>query len=151
MRFFLAQIRRIFLAGCVTLAIAVFMDISPSILLNSTVAGHGFSRYFSIYILISPILFVLFTVVSTIYIRRCGQFAEVHKKRPFIVSLLQSVGHDLISPFKNIGGMLKAMFGKWPDVLPDDMKRSMKRHAKFRFLFMTLVIIVCFVGIGSFL
>ena len=151
MTFFLAQIRRTFLAGCVSLAIAVFLGISPSVFVNNAVEGEGFLRYFSAYIMLSPILFVLSSLISTIYIRHHGQFAEVHKQKPFIASFLQSIGHDLVSPFKNLGGLFTALFRKFPDVIPDDMKGAMKRKAIFRFFFMVIVILICLAGVGSFL
>ena len=151
MTFFLAQIRRTFLAGCVSFAISVILEISPSVFVNNAMSGDGFLRYFSIYILLSPVLFVLSTLISTIYIRHRGQFAEVHKQKPFIISFLQSIGHDLVSPFKNLGGLFTALFRKFPDIIPDDMKRAMKRKAIFRFFFMVIVILICLAGVGSFL
>ncbi len=101
-------------------------------LAHNTVQGN-----FSIFFLLSSVLFLVFTLISVAYIRKHDQFAAVHQEQSPVTSFLRCWGHDIIAPFKNIGNFFGALFHK------DAMGRGILIG---RFIEMLILIAVCVVG-----
>lgn len=110
---FLAVTRRLFLGGTVALLLAIFLfNVGLSSLIQYALNPDSIKSAFSIFFLLSPILFILFTLISVTYIRKNGQFAAVHQEQAWIVTFFRCLGSDLISPFKNIGRFFMALFNR---------------------------------------
>lgn len=140
---FLAVVRRLFWAGTISLILALtlfgikFEDMWQFALAHNTAKG-----WFSIFFLLSPVLFLVFTIVSVIYIRHHGQFAAVHQSQSPITSFFRCWGHDIVSPFKNIGHFFKAIFSK------NVMGRGIFVG---RFIELIIIVLICMAGVGSLL
>ena len=140
---FLAVVRRLFLAGTISLLLTLFLfGVKFQDMLSWAMAHNNAQGYFSIFFLASPILFILFTIISVIYIRHHGQFAAVHQQQSPVTSFFRCLGHDLVSPFKNIGGFFGALFNK------NAMGRGI---LIFRFFELVVIVIICLVGVGTLL
>ncbi len=130
---FLAIIRRIFGWG------TVFLIIGISALNMSLSFSSGLQLFFSLFFALSPILFFVFTLISVAYIRKNGQFAEFHQEQSSGTSFFRCLGHDLLAPFKNIGGLFIGIFNK----------NAMGRGILIgRFFEMLLIQIICLVGVS---
>ncbi len=101
---FLAFTRRLFLAGTISLIIIFILytigyyDLNP----------YGIEEFGTIFIcfaLVSPILGLLFWLISTAYVRKNGQFAMIHQSRSFMASMMQALGQDISSPFRKFAGL----------------------------------------------
>lgn len=140
---FLAVVRRLFLAGTISLLLAIFLfGVKFSDMIAWAKAVSDMKSYFSIFFLASPILFLLFTIISVIYIRHHGQFAAVHQAQSPVTSFFRCLGHDLVSPFKNIKGFFGALFNK------NAMGRGI---LIFRFFELVIIVLLCLAGLGSLL
>jgi len=97
---FLAGVRRLFLSGIVSLLIALIgMRISFPDLMQLAKVPQSIEGIFSLFLVLSPVLYILFMLISSIYFRHFGQSAEVHKQKVFLYSILAAVGSDLLFPF----------------------------------------------------
>ena len=113
MKRFLAIVRRIFWGGTVSLLLCLFLCRVSFVSMIKMALSHGDIRWiFSVFFTLSPVLFLSFTIISTAYIRHYGQFAAIHREQSPIVSFFRCWWHDLISPFKNVGNFVKALFNK---------------------------------------
>lgn len=140
---FLAVIRRLFLGGTVSLLLCLFLfKIDFSRMIELAKAHNSTPGYFSIFFLASPVLFLLFTILSVVYIRHHGQFAAFHQEQSPVTSFFRCLGHDIISPFKNIYNFLGAVFNK------NAMGRGI---LVFRFIELVVLIVICVVGVRSLL
>lgn len=130
---FLAIIRRIFGWGTVSLILGLFLF------------GIKFSfassekMFFTLFFILSPILFIVFTIISVAYIRKYGQFAEVHQEQASATSFFRCLGHDLWAPFKNIGGLFAGIFNK---------NAQGRGLLILRFFEMVAIQFICLVGIS---
>ncbi len=140
---FLAITRRLFLGCTVSLLIALFvLKVGFNFMLDCALAHSGFIGFFSIIFLLSPIAYLVVTVISVAYIRSNGQFAAFHGTQAPIVSFFICLGHDLISPFKCLIGFLRALFSK----------KALGRGTLIaRFAEMLLLILFCTWGILKFM
>lgn len=137
---FLTIIRRIFWAGTISLIlILTLLDVNLNQIIAFAIEHNNIQDYFSIFFLMSPLLFVLFTVISSAYIRRNGQLAAFHQTQSPVTTFFRCWGHDIIAPFKNIGNFFRALFGK------NIIGRGV---LIFRFIGMIILIFVCLVGMG---
>jgi hypothetical protein len=151
---FLAIIRRIALAGLISLVICIALqEIGFTKVFGLAISSEPmqFQKAFSIYILVSVPAYVVLNLLSCVYIRRHGQFAAVHQQQAFIVSVFRALGHDLFAPFKNLGGLFTAIFNRYPDIMPADMVKKSKRISVCRFFESVILILFCLAGIGSLL
>ncbi len=140
---FLAVIRRLFLAGTISLLLTIFLlGVKFSDMMSLAMAHNSAQGFFSIFFLLSPVLFLLFTIISVIYIRHHGQFAAVHQSQSPVTSFFRCLGSDLMSPFKNIGGFFGALFNK------NAMGRGI---LIFRFVELVIIVLLCLAGMGSLL
>ena len=136
---FLAVIRRLFLAITFSLILSlVLFRVKFSDMLSWAIAHDSVRGFFSIVFLISPILFLVLSIVSVIYIRHHGQFAYVHQTQSPVTSFFRCLGHDLVSPFKNIKNFFAALFNK------NAMGRSI---FILRFIELVVIILLCVAGI----
>lgn len=101
---FFAFARRLFLAGIISLVIIFFLSAIGYYDLNP----YGIEEFGAIYMcfaLISPVLGLIFWLISTAYIRKHGQFAAIHQSRSFGESLLEALKQDITSPFRKFAGL----------------------------------------------
>ena len=113
MRRVFAVLRRIFLAGLVSLLVCLFLlHADGSAMLAQATAHDSAAGYVSIWFLASPFLYLLSLLISTAYIRRNGQFAAFHQTQSPITSFFKCLGSDLISPFRNIKNFVFSLFSK---------------------------------------
>ena len=103
---FLAIIRRIFGWGTVSLILG-FLIFGIKLSFASSA-----QTFFTLFFVFSPILFIVFTIISVAYIRKNGQFAAIHQEQAPTTSFFRCLGHDLWAPFKNIGGLFVGIFNK---------------------------------------
>lgn len=99
---FLSTIRRILLAGTISL-ILIFVLSLLNVSVPTLNAPVIFSTVYTSFALISPILGLIFWFVSTIYIRKYGQSAAYQQTLPFISTMLKMLVSDITSPFRLIG------------------------------------------------
>lgn len=138
---FLAIIRRIFLGGTISFIIClVLLKVRFNNMLKLALTHNNLSGYFSIFFLMSPIMFFIFTVISSSYVRHHGQFAAFHQTQSPVTSFFRCCWHDVISPFKNISNFFKALFYK-----------NVVGRGIFicRFIEMVLLVFICLIGIYS--
>lgn len=140
---FLAVVRRLFWAGTVSLILALTLfEIKFDNMWQLALAHNSAKGWFSIFFLASPILFLLLTVISVIYIRHHGQFAAVHQSQSPLTSFFRCWGHDIVSPFKNIKNFFMALFSK----------HVMGRGILIgRFFELVVIVFLCIIGIGALL
>ncbi len=113
MKRFLAIIRRIFLGGVVSLLCCIFLlGIERNSLVGKAMSPNNFAGVFSLFFVLSPLLYLLFVIISVAYIRKYGQFAVSHQAQSPIVSFFRCIGHDLVSPFVNLKNFFYALFKK---------------------------------------
>lgn len=79
---FLSTVRRIFLAGTISL-ILIFVLSLLKVSVPTINAPVAFSTAFTSFAFVSPVLGLVFWLISTIYIRKKGQFAEYQQTLPF--------------------------------------------------------------------
>ena len=140
---FLAVVRRLFLAGTISLLLSLFLfGVKFSDMMAWATAHNSAQGFFSIFFLVSPILFLVLTIISVIYIRHHGQFAAFHQTQSPVTSFFRCLGHDLVSPFKNIKGFFSALFNK------NAMGRGI---LIFRFFELVVIVLLCLAGMGSLL
>lgn len=145
LRFF-AVARRMMLGGVVFLLIAILYQgnsltslISKATQLNSLVA------FFSLYLVVSIIAYLILLIISTILVRTVGWSASAQKEKPWIMTFLQCGGSDFTAPFRCIGGLFSALFGKYPDIMTEDMIKASKGVSIRRFLWMVIWTVFCLV------
>lgn len=136
----LAVLRRAFLGGVVSLILCLLLlNIKGEYMLNIAVAHNSIPGVFSIYFLVSPIIYLLLTLISVAYIRKNGQFAAIHQSQSPITTFFKCVGSDLASPFKNLKNFFVSLFSK---------NVSGREIIIRRFIGMIILIVVCVIGIG---
>ena len=134
----LAILRRLFLAGSVSLLIIIFIigsNIHDLLNLNSS---NIIKISFSLYFILSPILYLVITIISIIYLRHHGQFALYWQSMLPIVNFFGLLRSDITSPFINIKNSFLAFFSK----------NVIGRHILIiRFFELLFLIVICIVGI----
>ena len=98
---FLSVSRRILLAGIISLVLILLFSFLhvPVPALNVPAL---FGTYYTYFALISPILGLIFWLISTFYIRKNGQSAAYQQQLPFGNTMMQILKSDLSSPFRLI-------------------------------------------------
>lgn len=141
MTFFLAQIRRFFLTGIVAL-IALLLWGGKSIggIVDIGFAANGIVSYFYLLVIASPIMFLISTILSVVYIRKKGQFAAIHQTQSPIVSFFRCLGHDLISPFKNVINFFAVVFGGKVSGIPEELIKQSNIKTVGRFIWMLICV-----------
>lgn len=136
---FLAIVRRIFWGGTISLLLCVFLfGVAFSSMLELALAHESINGFFAIYFLVSPVLFLICTLISVAYIRHHGQLAAFHQMQLPIKSFFRCWGSDIAAPFKNIGYFFIALFNK----------NTIGRGVLIgRFMEMLILIVICAVGI----
>lgn len=99
---FLSTCRRIFLAGTISLILIIVLS-SLKIAVPVLNVPAVFGTYYTYFALISPILGLIFWLISTIYIRKNGQSAAYQSQLPFVSTMIQMLKSDITSPFRLIG------------------------------------------------
>ena len=137
---FLAIVRRIFWGGTISLLLCLFLlNMSFSGILEVAHNYESANGIFAIYFLASPVLYLIFVLISVVYIRRNGQFAAFHRTQSPVTTFFRCWGSDIAAPFKNIGKFFMALFSK------NVMGRGILIG---RFIEMIILILVCLAGIG---
>ena len=138
----LAVLRRLFGGGLIAFAVAMALKVfSFNNVYWISVKEPNFTSIFSFFLLCAPVLYILFLIVSYAYIRKRGQFAAYQQTTSFGTTFMKCVGSDLASPFKCFWGFISGtVFGKFPEVYPDDLKKKSRRISCRRFIWMILVI-----------
>lgn len=136
---FLAVVRRFFWAGTISLILALtIFGIKFDAMWQLALTHNSVKGWFILFFLLSPILFLILTIVSVIYIRHHGQFADVHRSQSPITSFFRCWGHDIVSPFKNIKNFFGALFDK----------NAMGREILIgRFIELVVIVLLCIVGL----
>jgi len=131
----LAIVRRFFGWGSISFLIFFFfMELK-----EKPVIGIIQSLYY-LYFVLSPILYLLFAIISVIYFRKSGQFAPVFQEHSPVANFFKCLSTDLIAPFKNIGGFIGALINK------ESMGRGLLIAR-----FIEMIIVIFFCGIGIFI
>lgn len=140
---FLAVVRRLFWAGTVSLILALTLfGIKFETMWQLALAHNSAKSWFCIFFLASPILFLLLTIISVIYIRHHGQFAAAHQSHSPVTSFFRCWSHDIVSPFKNIKNFFGALFNK----------NAIGRGILIgRFFELVVIVLLCVIGIGMLL
>ncbi|SCY57749.1 hypothetical protein SAMN02910371_02849 [Butyrivibrio sp. INlla14] len=85
---FLAVIRRLFLAGLVSLClILLLLRVSFSSLIADAITHSNVREWYSVFFLAAPILYLVVLIISVSYVRKHGQFAAVHASKPYFSSV----------------------------------------------------------------
>ena len=93
--------RRIFLAGLASLIVLLFIaNRDMNELIQAAKELTSLRNGFSLYFVVSPIVYLIMVIVSVIYIRKNGQFAAFQQTQAWITSFIRCIGSDLLSPFK---------------------------------------------------
>lgn len=102
MKKFLSIVRRIFLAGTVSLIVILFLK-----LIGYTGISYPYSnfvgKYYFLFAAISPVAGLLFWLISAFYIRKNGQAAAFQQQLKFTKTMGQMLVSDISSPFRLIG------------------------------------------------
>ena len=137
----LAVLRRILLAGTVSLVFSfIVLGVSGKRMIDLANSHNNIAGIFSLFFLSAPLVYLIMTLLSAIYIRKFGQFAAVHQTQSPVTTFFRCVGSDLVSPFKCIKNFFFAIFSK--NVMGKDVIIR-------RFVGMVILILVCIVGMGS--
>ena len=106
---FLSTVRRILLAGTISLIlIFVFSLLRVSVpTINAPVA---FSTAYTSFAFVSPVLGLIFWLISTIYIRKKGQSSAYQQTQPFFSTMIKMLISDITSPFRLIGEQFASIF-----------------------------------------
>ena len=150
MKRLLAVIRRVLMAGTVSLIIGIFIaEKNPNTILQIVLTRDSYSvlNIFCIYLVVAPILYVVFNIISCAYIRHNGQFAEVHKSEPFIVNVFRAIWSDLTSPLRNIDSFLTALTNRYPEAIPKKMIRKSRFISIIRFIGLVILFLFCLTGL----
>lgn len=143
----LAVIRRMLLGGFLFFLLNVFLlQKDPKSLLQLGLEANSFYSYFSLYLVFSIVAYVVFNIISSIVIKFRGYSATLTPNRTLIETIFKTLGSDIVAPFKCIGGFFTAIFGKYPDVMPDDMVRGSRTISIVRFLWMLIWTAFCIIS-----
>lgn len=145
---FLAITRRAMLIGILSLIISIFaMHVDISDIIGVAWPINGLYSAILFFFLISPVLYILFLVISTAYIRKHGQSAAIQSEKPFVITMLACLGSDLTSPYRAVKNLIVSLFSKRPDLYPEEYWEGSKRIYLIRFLEMLLFFALCFFGV----
>lgn len=98
----LATLRRIFLAGTVSLVIIFVLfvkEYSPGL---EFPYSDVFGSYYLLFAFFSPVLAIIFWLISSAYIRKKGQSAFYQSQKKFISTMGTVFISDITSPFRVI-------------------------------------------------
>lgn len=130
---FLDVNRRIFGWGSVFLFLLMFINIKPS---DSGIVV--IKAFYLLYYLISPILYLLFAIISVAYFRKHGEYEYTFSEHSPFTNFFMCLGMDLATPFKNIGGFIIALIDKSAE----------ERDKRIdRFIEMVLFLLLCGIGL----
>ena len=132
---FLDVNRRIFGWGIVFLVLLLYLNIERSDLDSGLVVIQAF---YLLYFLISPILYLLYAIISVAYFRKHGEYEYTFRDHSPFVNFFMCLGMDLATPFKNIGGFIIALIDKTTE------ERNKRIH---RFVEMMLFLLFCGIGL----
>lgn len=136
---FLAIVRRILWGGTISLLLCIFLfDVSFSSIMGVAHNYTSANGVFAIFFIASPIMYLIFTLISVVCIRRNGQFAAFHQTQSPVTTFFRCWGSDIAAPFKNIGKFFMALFSK--NVIGRGILIG-------RFIEMIILILVCLAGI----
>ena len=125
--------RRIYGWGTVFLFLGLYLgsaDSNPNLVII-----RGF---YCLYFLLSPILYILFAIISVAYFRKHGEYEYTFSEHSPFINFIMCLGMDLAAPFKNIGGFIIALIDK------TDEERDKRIH---RFIEMMLFLLLCGIGL----
>ncbi|XCB29622.1 hypothetical protein RQN30_10615 [Arcanobacterium hippocoleae] len=87
----LSVLRRFFLGGFVSLLLSLFLfGIGGKTMLDLAMAHNSMAGIFSIFFLVSPILYLILVLISVAHIRKNGQFAAVHQAQSPVTSFFDA-------------------------------------------------------------
>ena len=132
---FLDVNRRIFGWGTVFLLLLLFSNIKVSGSDSKLVIIQAF---YLLYFLISPILYLLYAIISVAYFRKHGEYEYTFSEHSPFINFFMCLGMDIAAPFKNIGGFIIALIDK------TDEERDKRIH---RFIEMILFLLLCGIGL----
>lgn len=94
--------------------------------------------FYLLYFLISPILYLLFAIISVAYFRKHGEYEYTFSEHSPFINFFMCLGIDLAAPFKNIGGFIIALIDKTAE----------ERDKRIdRFIEMVLFLLLCGIGL----
>lgn len=130
---FLDVNRRIFGWGSVFLFLLMFINIKTS---DSGIVV--IKAFYLLYYLISPILYLIFAIISVVYFRKHGEYEYTFREHSPFINFFMCLGIDLAAPFKNIGGFIIALIDK----------TAAERDKRIdRFIEMVLFLLLCGIGL----
>lgn len=129
---FLTVNRRIFGWGAVSYLLGEYLlkiDFTPYALIQAI---------YDIFFLFSPILFIIFSLISVARYRKSDELEYINKDQFPVKSFIMCLGYDLIAPIMNIIEFIKALINKESE--------DRGRHIA-RFVEMMLLIVFCGLGL----
>ncbi len=132
---FLDVNRRISGWGIVFLFLFLYLKIERSDLDSELAVIQAF---YLLYFLISPILYLLYAIISVAYFRKHGDYEYTFQEHSPFTNFFMCLGMDLAAPFKNIGGFIIALIDKTAE------ERNKRIH---RFVEMMLFLLFCGIGL----
>ena len=138
---FLAIVRRAFLYGTISLLLCLLVvGVKLQTMWDVDIALNSSASAFSIFFALSPVLYLLLTIITVSYVRNHGQFAEVHRARSRFATFFKCVWSDFSAPLKNLVNFFKAIFSK--HVIG-------RARLIIRFVEMVIIILLCIYGIST--
>lgn len=136
-------LRGLFLAGTASLAVCLLHPRGGGVKLFVLAVMHRlYSGVFSLFFLVSPILYIILVLISVAYKRKNGQPDAADQTQSFFAGIIMCIKSDLAAPFKCIHDLEVE--------LPDD-KVSERSIQIRRFIGLVLLIFFCSLGIGTIL
>ena len=120
---FLPAARRVFLCGTISLIILIILRFTQYQGLRFR-GSDQIGKWFMYFTFASPVLWIIFWLTSTAYMRKQGRFAASHQQKPFISSMGKNLVSDLTFPFRMIGRQFhsrKKQIDYYSNVVPEEI------------------------------
>ena len=138
----LGVLRGLFLAGTASLAVCLLHPRGGGVKLFVLAVMHRlYSGVFSLFFLVSPILYIILVLISVAYKRKNGQPDAADQTQSVFADIIRCMKSDLISPFKCIRDLGDAF----------DENVSERSIQIRRFIGLVLLIFFCSIGLGTIL
>ncbi len=153
MKRFVAVVRRIFLAGTISLVLIIvlrLMNHPGKRFYGSDILGN----YYLMFAIASPILGFIFSLISVVHIRRSGYSSSYQQTIPFFGTVGEMIKSDITSPFRLFVDQFaskKKMVEYYSNAMSTDMAKMLadgsKAISRLRFYYMIVRFIIYFFGI----
>lgn len=137
-------IRGLFLAGTVSMIIYLLYPGSDVMFLVMLAKMNWvfYLTFFSVFFLISPILYIILVLASVAYFRWNEQVAITYQAQSVFSDIIECINKDIVSPFKCVRGFEDALAGE---------NVSERGILVRRFIGLLLLISFCSFGLGAIL